>query len=244
MRALVTGASSGIGREMALLLSERGYEVIACGRDEKRLEALAEETGCLVIRAELSDVSECRRVYDEAGDIDFFFNNAGFGAAGSLWQTDSDAAMVDVNVRAAQVLLRLVLCDMTARKSGVIVNTASAAGFMPGPSMAVYYATKAYMVSISSAAWFEARPFGVYVGALCPGPVATDFFRRAGASVKVKPRSAKSVARYTLACAEKRRRLILPGADAKLAHIAGKLLPARLLMWGEAKLSAAHPPVR
>jgi short-subunit dehydrogenase len=192
--ALITGASTGIGREFAHLCARDGYDLILTARSRGRLDALGDEirqktgrTGHVFAR-DLGDPAESERLYaDTTGaglNVDVLINNAGFGLVGRFWELDAreQVEMITLNVTAVTALARLYLPGMIARRSGGIVNVASTAAFQPGPLMAVYYATKAYVVSFSEALYNEAREYGVTVSCLCPGPTRTEFDKRAGAS--------------------------------------------------------------
>ena len=182
--ALVTGASSGIGREIARDLSARGFRVILSARREERLRELAEELGdnTRVIVCDVSDREECLRLYEETKNekISVLVNCAGFGAVGSFDKLplDTELKMIDTNVTAVHMLTKLFLKDFVAADKGYIMNIASSAGLMyGGPMMATYYASKAYVVSLTSAIYEElrARKSRVHVCAVCPGPVDTEF---------------------------------------------------------------------
>ena len=176
--ALVTGASSGIGLEMSRQLASEGYELILVARSEEKLLAIARELGnAKVIVADLAQPDAPRRVFDSAGPVDVLINNAGYGVSGPFAETDleNELEMILVNVSALTALTKLFLRPMLARNGGHIVNVASTAAFLPGPLMAVYYATKAYVLSFSEAIADELRDTAVNVTALCPGPTATGF---------------------------------------------------------------------
>ena len=155
MKALITGASSGIGRDMARILSQKGYELIAVARDEEKLEQLKSElkTNVKIIAIDISNVENCKKIYEENKDIDILINNAGFGDCGYFAETnlEKDVQMINTNVLATHVLTKLYLKEMTEKNSGKILNVASIAGFMPGPLMATYYSTKNYVVKHSEA---------------------------------------------------------------------------------------------
>ena len=148
MKALITGASSGLGREMARLLAARGYELILCARREERLRELAAElpVPCRIIAADVSDEQECRLLYEavQSEDLEVVINNAGFGLFGEFVTADLDEElrMIDTNVRAVHILTKLAVRDFVQRGRGYILNVSSSAGFLPGPLMATYYATK------------------------------------------------------------------------------------------------------
>jgi short-subunit dehydrogenase len=184
--ALVTGASSGIGLELATLLAADGYDLILVARRRDRLEELGEtlarahQIRYQAIDVDLADpaaVEELSHRLEDPRAIDVLINNAGFGALGPLATMDvaTERSMTSVNVGALTDLTRLVLPGMVARRRGRILNVASTAGFAPGPFMAVYYATKAYVISFSEALAEELRGSGVTVTVLCPGPTRTEF---------------------------------------------------------------------
>ena len=188
MKALITGASSGLGREMARLLAARGYELILCARREERLRELAAElpVPCRIIAADVSDEQECRLLYEavQSEELEVVINNAGFGLFGEFVTADLDEElrMIDTNVRAVHILTKLAVRDFVQRGRGYILNVSSSAGFLPGPLMATYYATKNYVLRLTEALREELRRAGspVRVCALCPGPVDTEFNKVAG----------------------------------------------------------------
>jgi short-subunit dehydrogenase len=177
-RALVTGASGGIGLEVARVLAGKGYDLALVARSGDRLEALAAELGgASVVVADLSSPSAPAEVAGAIPDVDVLVNNAGVGAYGLFADADLGAtmAMVALNVGALTELTHRYLPGMLARGSGRILNVASTAAFFPGPLMSVYYATKSYVLSFSEGLAEEVRGTGVTVTALCPGPTATGF---------------------------------------------------------------------
>lgn len=185
--ALITGASSGIGEELARCFAADGHDVVLVARREEELRRLAEELqqqykiAARVLPVDLSRHDAPREIFEQLERdgvaIDFLVNNAGFGAFGPFYETDwpREAAMIDVNVRALTELTKLFLPGMLRRRSGKILNVASTAAFQPGPLMAVYFATKAYVLSLSEALANELRRTGVTVTALCPGPTQSGF---------------------------------------------------------------------
>lgn len=189
--ALITGASSGIGRELALVHAAAGGDCVLVARREDELRALAEEiegrhgVRGYVIASDLTDDGAPQRLRDEVADrglrVDYLVNNAGFGGRGMHHERplEVELAMIRLNVEALTALTRLYLPEMTGRGSGRIMNVASTAAFFPGPLQAVYYATKAYVLSYSQAVAVELEGTGVTVTALCPGPTRTEFFSNA-----------------------------------------------------------------
>jgi len=188
--ALITGASSGIGLELAKLFARDRHQLILVARESDRLRTTAVELQKIsgiaprLLPYDLADPKSPSAIRDEIGDtpIDFLINNAGFGLGGHFSQTDraTELEMIQVNVTSLVDLTKLLLPAMVARRSGRIMNVASTAAFQPGPLMAIYYASKAFVLSFSEAVAEELTGSGVSVTALCPGPTASDFQRRAG----------------------------------------------------------------
>ncbi|MDQ2971035.1 MAG: SDR family oxidoreductase [Acidobacteriota bacterium] len=245
--ALVTGASSGIGREIAKLLAADHYDLVLVARDAKRLEELGSElAGSRGVRARVvpQDLARPEGVRDllaEIGrsgiSIDILVNNAGLGVAGPFAQTDAkrDLEILQVNVTAVTELAKGVLPGMLRRRAGRILNVASTAAFQPGPLMAVYYASKAYVLSFSEAIANELAGTGVTVTALCPGPTATEFQRKAGlesSRLFAGPlvMDAASVARAGYSGMMRGKRLVIPGFANKAMVQALRVSPRRLVI--------------
>lgn len=238
MTALVTGASSGIGRDIARKLGSMGVRLIITGRDKESLEALRQELGARrvkVIAADISRRDECLRLYREASayGVDILVNNAGFGLYGKFCVTELDREldMIDVNIGAVHILTKLFLRDFSARDKGYILNVASIAGFMPGPLMATYYATKNYVLRLTEAVREELRcqRSGVYIGVFCPGPVDTHFNSTAGVKFALRGISSEYAAECAVRGMFARKALILPTSSVKAAVIASRFIPDMLL---------------
>ncbi len=238
MTALITGASSGIGKDIARVLAKKGIRLIISGRNTEKLEALRDELGARrvkIIAADISKREECIRLYKEASayGVDILVNNAGFGLFGRFTVTDLDREleMIDVNISAVHILTKLFLRDFSARDKGYILNVASAAGFMPGPLMATYYATKNYVVRLTAAIREELRDQGshVYIGSFCPGPVDTDFNRTAGVSFPLRGVSSGYAAEYAVEGMFARKAQITPTIKMKAAIIASRPVPDTVL---------------
>ena len=188
--ALITGGSSGLGEDFARIHAGRGGDLVLVARREERLQALADElrresgAKVQVLARDLATPGAGMELIEELGDqkIEILINNAGFGAHGFFadqdWESIRD--MIHLNIETLTALAHGVLPGMVERASGSILNVASMAGFIPGPLQAVYYATKAYVLSFSEALANEVRGRGVVVSALCPGATETEFFDRAG----------------------------------------------------------------
>ncbi len=236
----MTGASSGIGREIARQLAEAGTELVVVARNEQQLRELAGsvDVECEVIVADLADRSELARVEarlaDEGDPIDLLVNNAGFGYQGEFrdLDLDSESTVVDVNVTAVHRLAHVAAGEMGRRGRGGILNVSSMAGFTSAPSTATYAATKAFVTSFSESLHAELGPLGVHVCALCPGFTRTDFQRRADYDTSSIPdavwQTAEEVAAAGLRGVEKGRPIVVPGALNKAATGAINAMPARL----------------
>ena len=243
--AVVTGASAGLGLDMARILARRGYDVVLAARSVDRLESVRNEieseigTTAYVAAHDLStDVGVDRLLQDVADldrPVDLLANNAGFGLHGPYLETEpaSEAAMIRVNVVSLVRLTRGLLPDMVDRGSGRILQVASTAGFMPGPLMATYYATKAFVLSYSEALAEELRGTGVTVTCLCPGPTRTGFQARSGArragSFDGGAMQSETVARAGIDGALAGRRRVVPGVINKISTWAPRFLPRDVL---------------
>ena len=185
--ALITGASAGLGVEFARQLSARGHRLVLVARRKERLDALSRELGnARAIAADLSKANAAAKLMGDleaAGEqVEILVNNAGFGLIGQFAELDAkrERKMIDLNAGALTDLCRAVAPQMIARQSGGILNVASTAAFQPGPKMAVYFASKAFVLSLSEALHEELKPHGVRVTCLCPGPTRTEFGDVAG----------------------------------------------------------------
>ncbi|MBE6876764.1 MAG: SDR family NAD(P)-dependent oxidoreductase [Ruminococcus sp.] len=234
--ALITGATSGIGMEMAVSLHNRGWELVLSGRNEKMLRKMAKKFGrnTKYLALDLSERGSAEKLYQfcKGTRIDFLINNAGFGVFGEFTETDLDAELqlIDVNIRAVHILTKLFLKDFVRRNSGIILNVASSAGFLSGPLLSSYYASKNYVVRLSTAIREELRRKGsdVQIGVLCPGPVDTNFNNRAGVTFSAKPVSAKYVAEYAVKGSFAGKGIMIPTLGMKLGVIASKFVPEEI----------------
>ena len=236
MKALITGASSGLGADMARILADKGYELILVARRKTKLEKLQKELGDKV-QIEIMDISStfnCMKLYNKykKEDIDIVINNAGFGIYGEFTSTsiDKELDMIDINIKTVHTLTKLFLSDFKKKNKGYILNVASSAAFLPGPLMASYYASKAYVLNLTTAINEELRQAGldVYVGALCPGPVDTEFNRVAKCSFSIKGLDSYEVSKYAIKNMLKKKMIIIPSLKMKLGVFALRLLPTRL----------------
>lgn len=235
MKALVTGASSGIGRDIVRELSKRGYDLVIVARNTTRLEELKAElnTNVQIISMDLTSEENCKKLYEQAKDIDLLVNNAGFGEFGFFTETDLDKEinMIKTNIIALHILTKLYLKDMKEKNSGQILNVASIAGFMPGPLMATYYATKNYVVRLSESIREELKKqkSNVKISILCPGPVKTNFNNVANVKFELNSLTSEYVARYTVDKLLKNKFYILPGVTIKLAKFFSKITPTPIV---------------
>lgn len=237
MKALITGASSGLGADMAKILYKKGAELILVARRTDRLEKLKSELGdgVKIIPFDISGDKNAAALYEKVKNenIDILINNAGFGLFGEFETSDTarEMEMIDLNIKTLHVLTKLFLKDFKSKNKGIILNVASSAGLMPaGPLMATYYATKSYVTSLTLAIAEELRreKSKVKISALCPGPFDTEFNRVAGVSFAIKGLKSKDVARYGIKNMFKGKNIIIPGALMKLANFAKRFVPTKL----------------
>ena len=235
MRALITGASSGIGRDIAKELSQKGYDLILVARNLEKLNEVKEklETNIETVSMDISNPENCKQLYEKYKDIDILVNNAGFGDCGYFDKTnlEKELQMINTNIVAYHILTKLYLKDMKEKNSGKILNVASIAGFMPGPLMATYYSTKAYVVRLSEAIREELKKESskVQISILCPGPVDTNFNKVADVQFALKGLSSEYVAKYTTDKLFKGKFYIVPGWKIKLAKFGAKIAPNALV---------------
>lgn len=237
MKALITGATSGIGHSIAKNLAKRGFKLILTGRNEEMLKHLQAEFGndTEIISADLSNKDDVFKVYNFCKDksVDMLVNNAGYGIFGNFDKTDLDDElnMINVNIVALHILTKLFLRDFKKRNKGIILNVASSAGFMTGPLLSSYYASKNYVVRLSLAIAEELRRdhSDVSITLLCPGPVDTNFNNRAGVSFSVKPISADYAAEYAIEKALSGKLIAIPGLTVKAGVFASRFVPHKLL---------------
>lgn len=236
MIALVTGASSGIGRDIAIYLSELGWDLIITARNYEKLKELKSQlkTRVKIITADLSVPENAVKLFEECRkyDIGLLVNNAGLGVVGRFEETslEKELELINVNIASMHVLFKLFLKKFKKQNRGRILNVASSAGFYPGPLMAAYYASKNYVVNISQAIDRELREdrSRVSVSVLCPGPVQTEFNIRAGVSNSFSPSDSRSVAVYAVDKTLEGKFLIVPGAKIKLTVFAAMIAPDSL----------------
>ena len=234
MKVLITGASSGIGRDLAKVLSNKYDEMVLVGRDKDRLESLKQElnnTNIKIVSTDISNKDNCIKLYNENKNVDLLINNAGFGDCGIFDKTDlnKDLDMINTNIVGLHILTKLYLSDMKKKNSGHILNVASIAGFMPGPLMTTNYATKNYVVRLSEAIRVELKKekSKVKISILTPGPVNTKFNQRANVKFSIKGMDSMSLANYTVKHLNKF--YITPGFGVKFTRIISHILPSNIM---------------
>jgi short-subunit dehydrogenase len=244
--ALITGASTGIGRDLAIVFAENGFDLVINARRPEPLELLAAELrtkhgiNVRVLPKDLSSPSAPREISEELSRdnviVDVLVNNAGFGGHGWFARMDEAEvlAMLQVNVIALTQLTRLFLPGMIERRRGRMMNVSSTAAFQPGPLMAVYYASKAYVQSLSEALASETRGTGVTITALCPGPTTTQFAARAGVGdarlFKRSPMDSMTVARVGFAGLMRGVPVVIPGLKNRFLVHAGRFSPRAMVI--------------
>lgn len=254
MIALVTGASSGIGRDMARYLNKLGYNIIITARNEQKLKELKEELeienqqkyieknqnktqNIDIFIADLRKEQECISLYkyvkEKYKNIDILINNAGFGVFGSFLETDleTELNMINVNIKALHILTKLFIQDMVRENKGTILNVSSVAGFMAGPLMATYYGTKNYVFRLSEALREELKKkkSNVKISVLCPGPVKTNFNNVAKVKFNLHEQSSQYVAKYAIDKLLKHKFLIIPNFSIKMVRFFSKITPDNIL---------------
>lgn len=235
MKALITGASSGIGKDMAEYLGEKGFDLIIVGRDIEKLKEVKHKvkTNVEVITIDLSVEENCIELYNKVKDVDILINNAGFGTFGKFNETniETEIKMIKTNITAVHILTKLFLKDMVKKNSGYILNVASIAAFLPGPLMATYYSTKSYVLRLTQGIQEELKKqkSNVKLSVLCPGPTETNFLKRAGVAFSTKSVSSKYVARYGIDQMLKGKKLIVPTFKIKCTRFLCKFVPDTIL---------------
>ncbi len=236
MKALITGASSGIGKEMAIYLSELGYDLILVARDKEKLNNLSNslKTKSKIFSYDLSNTNNCYKFYNEINDekIDIVINNAGYGLFGAYKEikTEDELNMIDLNIKCLHIFTKLFINDKYVK---YILNVASSAGLTKGgPLMSTYYATKSYVCNYSFALYEELRRSGSdkVISVLCPGPVDTNFNNRANVTFNLKSLTPRYVARYAIDKMFKKKLIIIPGTSVKIGMSLLRFLPTKLLL--------------
>lgn len=236
MKALITGASSGIGKNMAYVLANKDIDLILVARNKEEMLKIKEnvKVNVLVLELDLLKEKNVFKLYEICKDenIDILINNAGFGLFGLFTETDltRELEMIDLNIKAYHILTKLFLKDFVEKDSGYILNVASSAGFMAGPRLSTYYATKNYVLKLTMAINEELRQSGsnVVVSALCPGPVNTNFNKVAHGEFNIKEASPKYVAEYAIDKMFKKKMIIVPTLRIKLGIFLLRFIPYRL----------------
>ena len=238
MLALITGASSGIGASMARYLGSKGVDLILIARRKDVLLELKNELNVdvTIIDADLSKMSDVKRVFSETKDmdVDILINNAGFGLFGDFVNTDisREFEMIDVNIKAPHFLTKEFLKLFVERDRGYILNVASSAGFLAGPKLSTYYATKNYILRLSEAIYQEQKEKGshVHISVLCPGPVKTEFNDVAKVKFNKIGMDPDDVAKYAIDNMFKEKLHIVPGFKTKLGLFFLRLTPTKLVL--------------
>lgn len=238
MKALITGASSGIGRAIAFELAKYDVELILVARRGAELNKIKRELGVKTTcyQLDISNMKNIETLYKELRneDIDILVNNAGFGLFGSFNETDitREFEMIDLNIKAVHYLTKLFLHDFIKKDKGYILNVASSAGFLAGPHLSTYYATKNYVCRLDEAIYQELKEMesNVSISTLCPGPVDTEFNKVAGGTFASKGMSADKVAEIAVDGMFKGKMMIVPGVKVKLGLFFMKFIPRKVLL--------------
>jgi len=243
MKAIITGASSGLGWEMAEILSEMGYDIIAVARRSDRLEKLKKQlkTNVEIICADVTEDEGIKKICEKLSEADILINNAGFGVFGKFCETDMDSEikMIETNVKAVHILTKLAAKKFREKNHGYILNVASLAAFFPGPLFSSYYASKSYVLRLSQGLYEELRreKSDVHISVLCPGPVKTEFedvakvsFGRGdekGSNLIIADK--RKVAREAILKMFKGKLIIVPGMIMRAGIFFRRILPEKTL---------------
>ncbi len=239
MRALITGASNGLGKDFAFKLADKGYDLILVARSEDKLDhiqnSLKDKVNVVTEVMDLSIKDNVYKLYEKyRGEVDLLINNAGFGACGLFTKIDLDNElnMVDLNIITCHILTKLFLRDFVNKDSGQILNVASSAAFQPGPLMATYYASKSYVYNLTMAIYEELRreKSHVKISILCPGPVDTGFNDRAKVKFGVKSLTSDYVTEYALKKLKRNKLLIIPGFKMKMSIFFSRFASRKFLL--------------
>lgn len=236
MKVLITGASSGIGRDMAYHFANLNYDLILVARRKDRMEEIKKNVNVNVkiIPLDLSIDNNCFKLYKmvDKENINILVNNAGFGLFGMFYKTDLDREleMINLNIKTTHILTKLFLKDFIKKDKGYILNVCSSAGFMAGPRLNTYYATKNYSLKLTMAIYEELRNLksNVHISALCPGPVNTEFNKVAKGIFNLKEANSSYIAKYAIDKMFKNKLLIIPQFKIKLGIFMLRFLPYKL----------------
>ena len=238
LKALITGASSGMGKDMAYYLASKGIDLILVARRKEILEDIKKElqVNVKVIALDLINEKNVFSLYEKTKDenIDILINNAGFGLFGHFIDTDlnRELEMINLNIKAYHILTKLFLQDFVKRDSGYILNVCSSAGFLAGPRLSTYYATKNYITKLTLAIYEELRRMNskVVICALCPGPVATEFNKVAHGDFALKEAKSSEVAKYAIDKMFQKKLIIVPTLRMKLGLFFSRFAPWKLIL--------------
>ena len=238
MKVLITGASSGIGLDMAKYLASQKHELILVAREKEKLEQVQKQlkTKVTIIVVDLAVEQKVKELYalTKKENIDILINNAGFGDCGYFTETDlnKELDMINTNVKAVHILTKLFLKDMEKKNFGYILNVASSAAFQPGPLMSTYYATKSYVYHLTEGVYYEQKKkkSNVHISVLCPGPIKTNFNNVAGVKFNIKQLKSEDVAKYAIDKMFENKMLIIPGFKMKCAKFFGRFLSDKALL--------------
>ena len=237
MNVLITGASSGIGRDLAREFAKLKYNLVLVARNEEKLKEIKEELRNYVkvetIIADLQKEENCKIIFNKHKDIDILINNAGFGVFGEFTNTDleKEISLINTNITAVHILTKLYLQEMTKKNSGIILNVSSIAGSMPGPLMCAYYASKAYVLRLSEGIREELKKqkSKVQISVLQPGPVSTNFNNVANVKFSLNSLTSEYVAKYTVKKLLKGKFSIIPGIHIRFLKFFAKITPNNIM---------------
>ncbi|WP_250278060.1 SDR family NAD(P)-dependent oxidoreductase [[Clostridium] colinum] len=235
-KALITGASEGIGKDMAIILSNIGYHIIVVARNKEKMEqAFKNIKSCTIIGMDLSIIENCYNLYDilKDEDIDILINNAGYGIFGEFLNTslDDELNMIDLNIKCLHILTKLFLKDMVKKDRGYILNVGSIGSFFASPLLSSYYGSKAYVLNLSIAIQGELKKnkSNVYIGVFCPATINTNFHKKAGAKAKVIGLDSYKVSKYAIDSMFKKKSIIIP-SYARILPFFINIIPRKIML--------------
>ena len=232
--ALITGASDGIGKDMAIILSNMGYNIIVVARNKNKLEQNFKNIkNCTIICMDLSITENCYKLYNKIKNVHILINNAGYGIFGEFLNTnlEKELNMIDLNIKALHILTKLFLKNMIKNNSGYILNVGSIGSFFASPLLSSYYGTKSYVLNLSLAIKEELskQKSNVYIGILCPSTINTNFHKNAGIKGKIKGLNSYNVAEYSITQMFKKKTIIIP-SYAKILPFFIAIIPRKIII--------------
>ena len=234
MKALITGSSSGLGKELAYILDDIGYDIVLVGRNKEELFNIKNKlkNSTKIVVTNLLKEENIYKLYNDNKDIDLLINSAGIGEIGEFINTKNDLNVIDLNIKALHILTKLYLTDFIKKDSGRILNISSSAAFAVGPLFSTYYATKSYVYSLTMAIYEEVRrkKSNVKISVACPGAFDSNFLKNANIKKSIYVKETKSVANYIVKKMFKDKLIIIPGVLMKIIVFINNFIPKKIML--------------